>query len=146
MKATSELQVASKQERCSTKEFVIAAKSIQLDACFAFLMTSPTPPDRLPTFCELLFNSVAGPDAVAVREQLSGYLKIRRSEKGEEGLLDILLVAANRLRDSSNGNGSDPLDLGWFITVLLELIRQGVVAAQELAIPLPPVDKWQERC
>jgi hypothetical protein len=146
MSITGRLQVAGHQDSFRIKRFMTTAKAIQLDACFAFLISSPHLPGQLPTFCELLFNSVAGSDADGVREQLADYAEIRKREKGEEALFDVLLAEADRLQHASDGNSTDPRDSARCVAALMELIRQGAISAEDFATPLPHVDKWQERC
>ncbi|NQT82460.1 hypothetical protein HQ563_05515 [bacterium] len=139
-------RVAREHRLSDLEEFEISAMAIQLDAFFTFLVASPVACDEAFAFCQLLFNTVAGPGALDVRDQLIHYSEIRQSTEAGEGVSEILLAASRRLHPDWSWDRADPLRSAKYVLAVLELVRQGMVAAENWAIPLPPKEDWHPVC
>ncbi len=115
-------------------DFEVTGKAVQLDAFFTFLTASTKPTAELHSFCQLVFDVVAGTDAYDVRERLMEYSEIRGNEEPSDAVSAILLAASRELEPSLRKEGSDPLRSARRVLSVVELMRQGLTAVERFAV------------
>lgn len=130
----------------SQGEFEITAKAIQLDAFFTFLLASVDRSQELSEFCQLVFDTVAGPDAYRVREHLLEYSKIRQNEEPSEAVSAILFAASTGLQPALTSDRTDLFRFAKYVLTVVELMHQGLRAVESCAVLIPPKTNWHQSC